>query len=104
MTKVVSIRSGNPYDIEVIRPGPFGNPFSHLRTECTTAQYHALSRYDSVRKFAEWILTQPELLAQVKRELRDKTLGCACGQKDIDRGMCHGVVLAKIADEGRRFS
>ena len=39
MTTVVSIRSVDPdeYDILVDRSTPFGNPFSHLRTECTSA-------------------------------------------------------------------
>lgn len=103
MTTVVSIRSGEHYDILVDRSTPFGNPFSHLLTECTTAIYRASSRYDSIRKHAAWIREpeQAELLVKIKRELAGKVLGCHCGTKDISRGMCHAVTLAKIAD--RRF-
>lgn len=106
MTRVVSLRSGEPYDVFVGRPGPFGNPFSHLSADCTTAQFRALSRFDAVRKHAAWIKEpeQTKLLSQVRKELYGKVLACACDQKSISRGMCHGVTLAKIAEEGRRFA
>lgn len=103
MTTVVSLRSGAPYDIWVGRPGPFGNPFSHLHTECTTAQFKAVSKYDSVRKHAAWIREpeQKELVKRIKAELEGKVLACACDSNNIQRGMCHAVTLARIAD--RRF-
>ncbi len=104
MTTVVSLRSGEPYDIFCGRPGPYGNPFSHLAADCCTAEYRALSRYDAVRKHSEWARSQPDLVSRIKRELRDKVLACACDPTQIKRGMCHTVTLAKIADEGRRFS
>lgn len=101
MTTVVSIRSDSEYDILVDRSTPFGNPFSHLRTECTTAIYHTTSRYEAVRKHAQW-LRQPEqaaLVKKIERELAGKVLACHCGTKEIERGMCHAVTLAKIADK-----
>lgn len=104
MTTVVSIRSGKPYDILVDRSTVFGNPFSHLASECTSAIYRATSRFDSIRKHAQWI-REPEqsaLLTRVKTELSGKILGCHCTEKDIQRGMCHAVTLAKIAD-GKRM-
>lgn len=105
MTTVVSIRTADEseYDILVDRSTPFGNPFSHLSTECTSAIYRATSRYDAIRKHSQW-LRQPEqagLLERVKRELAGKVLACHCGENEIKRGMCHAVTLARIAD--RRF-
>lgn len=103
MTRVISLRSGEPYDVFVGRPGVFGNPFSHLPIECTSAQFLALSRLDAIRKHAAWV-KEPEqsgLLSRVRKELYGKVLACACSQKDIARGMCHAVTLARIAD--RRF-
>ena len=103
MTTVVSIHTADDYDILVDRSTPFGNPFSHLHTECTTARWHTVSRYEAIRQHARWIREpeQAELLARVRRELAGKVLACHCGTKDIQRGMCHAVTLAKIAD--RRF-
>ncbi len=103
MTTVVSIRSNEEYDILVDRSTPFGNPFSHLRTECTTAIYHTVSRYEAVRKHAQWLRQpeQAELVKRIEKELPGKTLGCHCGSNEIQRGMCHAVTLARIAD--RRF-
>ena len=101
MTKVVCLRTGEKYDIWVGRPSPFGNPFSHLLTELTTAQFKATSRFDAVRKHAAWLKEpgQRGLVKQIKQELRGKVLACACSQEDITSGMCHAVTLAKIADE-----
>jgi len=105
MTRVISLRSGEPYDVFVGRPGVFGNPFSHLSTEYNSVSLsRALSRFDAVRKHAAWIREpeQAELLSRVRKELYGKVLACACSQKDIARGMCHAVTLAKIAD--KRFA
>lgn len=95
-TKVVSLRSGEPYDVMVTRPSPFGNPFSHVRS--TEAQFFTTSRYEAVRKHAAWIKTQPALIHQVISQLQGKTICCACSPTDIQRGLCHAVTLAKIAD------
>ena len=105
MTTVVSIRSIDPgeYDILVDRSTPFGNPFSHLRTECTSAIYHTVSRYEAIRLHARWLREpeQAELVKKIKKELHGKVLACHCSSNEIARGMCHAVTLARIAD--RRF-
>jgi hypothetical protein len=103
MTTVVSIRIADEYDILVDRSTPFGNPFSHLATECTSAIYRAASKYDAIRKHAQWLRQpeQTELVKRIERELPGKVLACHCGSNEIARGMCHAVTLARIAD--RRF-
>jgi hypothetical protein len=80
------------YDVYIGRPSIFGNPFSFK--EGTTAQFKVSSREEAVSKFEEWLLEQPELVAKVKAELKNKTLGCFCAPL-----LCHGDVLARIANE-----
>lgn len=80
------------YDVYVGRPGPWGNPYSH--EEDSIAQFKVATREEAIAKFEEWLLSQPELVKRVKRELRGKVLGCWCAPKP-----CHGEVLARIAND-----
>jgi len=60
-------------------------------------------RYDSIptriQLYAEWIQTQPHLLAALP-ELRGKILGCWCVEEPIDYvrkdKVCHGEVLLQL--------
>jgi len=81
-----------PYDVYIGRPGPWGNPFTHK--DGTLAQFKVASREEAVEKYEEWLLAQPELVKKVKAELKGKVLGCWC-----DPLLCHGHVLARIANE-----
>ena len=45
-------------------------------------------------RYQAWVLSQPELVARIKRELRAKRLGCWCAPKP-----CHGEILAAIAND-----
>ncbi len=81
------------YDIYIGRPGSWGNPFSHLAT--SAAQYQVSSREEAISKYREWLLSQPELVARAKRELKGKILGCWCSPL-----CCHGEVLAEVANSG----
>lgn len=73
------------YDVYIGRPGPFGNPFEIGK--------HG-TREEVVEKYAEWVLTQPELLAIIQTELKGKVLGCWCAPE-----LCHGDILLEIANE-----
>lgn len=66
------------------RPGKWGNPFA--------IGEHG-TRDEVVAKYREWILGQPELMAQAAHELRGKDLVCFCAPK-----ACHGDVLLEIAN------
>ena len=96
-TRVICLRSGKPYDILVDRSSPFGNPFSHLAD--TLAEFKTPTKYEAVRRFSQWVRLNPDLIRRIKTELKDKTLACHCGQNNINRGMCHATILARIADE-----
>lgn len=80
------------YDVYIGRPSKWGNPFSHLAD--TIAKYKVASREEAIEKYAEWIGTQDNLLADLRPELKGKTLGCWCSPKS-----CHGDILLRLANE-----
>jgi len=84
MTSVVHCKR-DPYDVYIGRPGPYGNPFTIGKDG---------NREEVVEKYAEWVLTQPELLATIRTELNGKVLGCFCAPK-----LCHGDIIVELANE-----
>jgi hypothetical protein len=82
-----------PFDVYIGRPSIWGNPFSHLAK--SAASFQCESREEAIARYEAWLLSQPELVARAKRELRGKVLGCWCLPK-----ACHGHVLVRIANEG----
>ena len=73
-----------PYDVYICRPSKWGNPF--------VIGKHG-TRDEVIQKYREWLMLQPELLAEVKT-LKGKVLGCYCAP-----AACHGDVLLKLANE-----
>lgn len=67
------------------RPSKFGNPFVIGR--------HG-DRAEVIRRYEEWLRSQPALIEAAKRELRGKSLVCWCAPL-----ACHGDVLMRIANE-----
>lgn len=83
-TRVVhSMKS--PYDVYIGRPGPWGNPFI-LNVDGTREQV--------IKKYKDWFLNQPDLIARARKELKGKILGCWC--KPLG---CHGDVIVEIMEE-----
>lgn len=82
--RVVNIYK-EPYDVYIGRPSNWGNPFV-IGPDGT--------REDVVRKYEEWIKTQPDLIEKAKIELTGKILGCYC--KPLS---CHGDVLVKLVED-----
>lgn len=72
------------YDVYIGRPSRWGNPFV-LRQEADRAAV--------IERYRVWLLGRPELIAQARRDLRGKRLGCWCAPL-----ACHGDVLAEIAN------
>ena len=78
------------YDVYIGRPGPWGNPFTWKAgtlAEFVVPEAQVLPRYKA------WVLSQPDLIARIKRELAGKVLGCWCAPRP-----CHGDILAAIAN------
>lgn len=84
-------RSKKPYDVYIGRPSKWGNLWSH--EEGTLAEFKVETRAEAIRKYEEWVRSQPEMMAMIKRELKGKVLGCFCSPK-----LCHGHILAWIAN------
>ena len=81
-TKVVNLKD-DAYDVRIDRKTKWGNPYIIGKDG---------TREEVIRKFADWILTQPHLMNAL-HELKGKRLGCWCKP-----GACHGDVLARLAD------
>jgi len=71
-------------DVFVGRPSRWGNPFR--------VGYDG-TREEVIQRFEEWLLSQPELVEDVQRELKGKVLGCFCAPLP-----CHALVLAWVAN------
>lgn len=93
-TKVVNIKKDEEYDVLIMRPSKWGNPYSHI--EHSNATYKVKTRTEAIVKYREWILSQPELLNALD-ELEGKVLGCCCKPKT-----CHGDVLIDLI-KNRKF-
>jgi hypothetical protein len=74
------------------KPSPFGNPFSHK--DGTLAKFKVDTREEALLRYEEWLLSQPDLVVRVKRDLRSRVLGCWCRPLT-----CHGDILVRIANE-----
>lgn len=82
--RVVNIKSGEYYDIVIGRESIFGNPF-FIGVHGTRDQV--------IDQFEEYLLSNPELMNEVKAKLKGKVLACSCSPL-----RCHGDVLLKYAN------
>lgn len=101
LTRVVHVKDA-PFDVYIGRQMGTGveypdsiwsNPFkisSEQSREAVVAQYH------------DYVRERPELIAQVL-QLRGRTLGCWCKTRDSLEQLCHGDVLAALA-EGKAWT
>ena len=67
------------------RPSKWGNPFKIGKDG---------SRDEVIFKYRQWLLSQPNLVEQAKKELKGYDLVCWCKPYP-----CHGDVLLEIANE-----
>jgi hypothetical protein len=91
MCKVVNINNDN-YDILIMRPSKWGNPYSHK--EGTLAEFKVDNREESIKKYEEYLLQNEELMNDLV-ELKYKKIGCCC----VPYFSCHGNVLKKYVDK-----
>lgn len=83
-------------DVYIGRPSIWGNPFSHK--DGTQAKFKVNTVEEAVEKYRQWLLTQPHLLKQLP-SLKGKVLGCWCKTKKNPDALCHGDVLAELANK-----
>ena len=84
-------KSKKPYDIYIGRPSVWGNRWSSKDSDL--AEFLVESHAEAIKKHEEWVRSQPEMMAMIKRELKGKVLGCFCVPR-----ICHGHTLAWIAN------
>lgn len=84
--RVVRLRTPESRGCKSIQRGTkYGNPFEE--------NVHG-TREEVICLFEIWLMGQPELVAQAKRELRGFNLGCHCAPKP-----CHGDVWLKLVNQ-----
>jgi hypothetical protein len=110
-TRVVNLKLGEPYDVDVSRAGPWGNPFGRPGTRATVIVADDAA---AIACYRDWLggdgrwddRIPPDRGAFVLNNvagLAGKTLGCYCapaggvGAADLPH-VCHGQVLAELAD------
>lgn len=81
--EVVNMRCSE-FDVDIGRPGPWGNPFR---------MDGVMSREEVVEQYARWVVEQPDLMRQLPT-LIGKRLGCWCKPE-----LCHGDVLRRLVKE-----
>lgn len=72
------------YDVFIGRPGKWGNPF--------TIGIDG-NRTDVLKKYRNWLMDNPEIIRDAKKELTGKILGCWCSPKK-----CHGDILKEFVE------
>lgn len=87
-TRVVNLKK-EKYDVYIGRAGKgqsgkYGNPFITGKDG---------NRKEVIAKHRNWVYKQPELIKDIKKELKGKRLGCFCKPKS-----CHGDVYVEICD------
>ncbi|HDY90016.1 MAG TPA: DUF4326 domain-containing protein [bacterium] len=86
MTRVVHCKK-EPYDVLIDRNTKYGNPY--------VVGIHG-SREECIEKFRKKAYANPEFLALVRKELKNKTLACWCKPK-----ACHGDIYVEICDTNK---
>jgi DNA modification methylase len=88
-TTVVNRYHGTAFDVNIMRPGPWGNPFKNG------------TREENVSRYRAWLHApeQAGLRERARLELRGKVLACCC--KPL---ACHGDVLAAYVDQQPRLT
>lgn len=79
-----------PYDVCIMRPGPWGNPYSSKAHASSTFKVN--SRNQAIKYFQTWVLKQPDYIKKAKLELTGKILACGCQEHEL----CHGDVLVAV--------
>lgn len=98
MSKLINIKTGEKYDVYIGRGSKWGNPFTHITSFKTKAEYIVESRTVAIEKYREYILNNKELLDSL-HELKGKTLGCFCSPRP-----CHGNILLELIKEKNTHS
>ncbi|MEO2202140.1 DUF4326 domain-containing protein [Paenibacillus pabuli] len=96
-TKLVNKHKNDSYDMSIGRGSKWGNDFTHLPVENTSATYQVETLEQALKEYSYSLLMNPELLDQIP-ELIGKVLGCTCLPN-----LCHGEVLVNLANAFEKY-
>ena len=60
-TKLINIKSGEPYDVYIGRGSIWGNPYTHIKDRETKALYIVGTRKEAISKYKEYLLNNPRV-------------------------------------------
>ena len=83
------VKQVSPNDLPIVyvgRPSKFGNP-ARLKD--------GYDIFSAIHYFRSFVLSNPEFVEMVKKELRHKNLSCWCRKDQI----CHADILLEIANQ-----
>ena len=93
-TRIINIKSGEPYDVCIMRPSFWSNKYSHLPH---ARAIKVKTRKEAIQRFEQDARNIPEFMARLP-ELEGKVLACCCKPKP-----CHGDVIIKLLRELKWF-
>ena len=92
--------------IYIGRPGPYGNPYSHLKRAAVDWQHRTRTREEAIALFIEDMeklrVCAPMIYKQLCDQLRGHDFACWCapfggiGYQDGNTMICHGQYYLKI--------
>ena len=83
-------------DIYIGRGSDWGNPYATADV-AARSKFDVIISKDPVADYLKWISNNASLLQRIP-ELQGKVLGCFCVRLGMDDRVCHGSVLARLAD------
>ena len=91
-TRVINIRSGDPYDLYIGRRNPWKKLIGSKWANPFKVGDDGLTREEAIARYREHVLSRPDLVAALP-ELRGKVLACWCKPE-----ACHGDVLVELLE------
>lgn len=82
-----------PYTHYIGRPGPLGNPYTHLVSRVPGVEVVG-SRQEAIEKFEQYARGNARVLRAIEELPKDAVLGCWCKPR-----ACHGEVIIKLWKE-----
>jgi hypothetical protein len=96
-TKIINLKTNEPYDVYIGRGSVWGNPYTHIKNKNTKATYIVATRKEAIEKYREYLLGNEELMNKLE-QLRGKTLACFCKPKS-----CHGDIIIELLSKHKLF-
>lgn len=88
------VHISEPHDFSCLRPGPFGNPYSHK--EGTLALYKVDTVEEAVEEFKRHLESNKEIQRMCQELLKGKRLACVCKKNSK---WCHVQIIVDFIEK-----